>query len=185
MPPRSGPNDYQAHAPVGKVTWAAEFMGHSVPRPEGPLTTEDYVVIETAFFGPQGSQLVLSSDNFSLRVNGKKASLPSQPFGMVLATLKDPEWAPPEQQAEKKSKTSLGGGGDQNSNGPPPPVHVPIELQRAMAQHVQKSALPEGERTLPAAGLIFFQFRGKTKGIHSLELIYSGPAGQATLKLQP
>jgi hypothetical protein len=54
-----------------------------------------------------------------------------------------------------------------------------------MAQHVQKAALPEGDRTLPQAGVIFFQYRGKTKGIHSIELIYAGPAGNATLTLQP
>ena len=68
---------------------------------------------------------------------------------------------------------------------PPAPVHMPIELQRAMAQHVQKAALPEGDRALPQAGLIFFEYRGKTERIHSLELIYTGPAGKATLTLQP
>jgi hypothetical protein len=54
-----------------------------------------------------------------------------------------------------------------------------------MAQRVQKAALPEGDRTLPVAGLIFFQYRGKTQGIHSIELIYAGPAGKVTLALQP
>jgi hypothetical protein len=54
-----------------------------------------------------------------------------------------------------------------------------------MAQRVQKAALPEGDRTLPQAGLIFFQYRGKTQSIHSIELIYVGPAGKATLTLQP
>jgi hypothetical protein len=54
-----------------------------------------------------------------------------------------------------------------------------------MAQHVQKASLPEGDRILPQAGLIFFQYRGKTQSIRSIELIYSGPAGKATLALQP
>jgi hypothetical protein len=54
-----------------------------------------------------------------------------------------------------------------------------------MSQRVQKAALPGGDRALPQAGLIFFQYRGKTTGIHSLELVYSGPAGKATLALQP
>jgi hypothetical protein len=53
-----------------------------------------------------------------------------------------------------------------------------------MAQRVQKSALPGGERVLPQAGLIFFSYRGKIQGIHSLELLYAGPAGKATLTLQ-
>ena len=43
----------------------------------------------------------------------------------------------------------------------------------------------EGDRPLPQAGLIFFQYRGKIQNIHSLELIYSGSAGKTTLKLQP
>jgi hypothetical protein len=185
MPPRATPHDYQAQGQAGKVTIGAEFMGHSVPKPEGPLATEDFVVVEIGLFGAPDTKINLTGDDFTLRVNGKKAALPSQPFGMVAATLKDPEWAPPEEKKEAKSKTSLGGGGQADNNGPPPPVHVPIELQRAMAQYVQKAALAEGDRALPQAGLIFFQYRGKTKSIHSLELIYTGAAGNATLKLQP
>ncbi len=184
MPPRTAPSDYQAQAHAGSVTIAAEFMGHSIPRPEGPLSTDDYVVIETGLFGPPDARIKLSVDDFSLRINGKKTPLSSQPYGFVLSSLKDPQWAPPA-PAQPKSKTSLGTGGQSDSNSPPPPVHVPIELQRAMAQYVQKASLPEGERALPEAGLIFFQYRGKTQSIHSIELIYAGPAGKATLTLQP
>jgi hypothetical protein len=64
-------------------------------------------------------------------------------------------------------------------------IHVPIELRRKMAQYVQKSAMPQGDRPLPVAGLLFFEYRGGPKSIHSMELIYSGPAGQATMALQP
>jgi hypothetical protein len=104
---------------------------------------------------------------------------------MVLGSVKDPEWQPPE-PVKSKSKTSLGGSGEQgSSNEPPPPVKIPIEVQRAMAQRVQKATLPEGDRTLPQAGLIYFQYRGAAKGIHSVELMYDGPAGKATLALQP
>ncbi len=53
-----------------------------------------------------------------------------------------------------------------------------------MAKNVQKAVMPEGDRALPQAGLIFFQYRGKEKGINSMELIYSGPAGKVTLNLQ-
>ena len=54
-----------------------------------------------------------------------------------------------------------------------------------MAQRVQKASLAEGDRDLPRAGLLFFQYRGKSKDIHAIELIYNGAAGQATLALQP
>jgi hypothetical protein len=62
---------------------------------------------------------------------------------------------------------------------------MPIELRRAMEQHVQKVTMLEGDRALPQAGLLFFEYRGKTQGIRSLELIYSGAAGNTTLALQP
>jgi hypothetical protein len=61
---------------------------------------------------------------------------------------------------------------------------VPIELLRGWQQRVRKAALPEGDRALPQAGLIFFQYRGKVENIRSLELLYEGPAGNASLTLQ-
>jgi len=54
-----------------------------------------------------------------------------------------------------------------------------------MEQRVRSAVLLEGERGLPQAGLIFFQYRGKAQSIHSVELVYTGPAGTATLTLQP
>jgi hypothetical protein len=188
LPPRATPGDYQTHVQAGTVTIAAEFAGHTVPGPQGPLTTEDYISVEIGLFGPPDARTRISSDDFSLRINGKKAALPTQPYGMVIGNVKDPEWEPPE-KAQEKSKTSLntgGGGQDKPEAGSTPPVvHIPIEVQRAMAQRVRKAALLEGDRALPQAGLIFFKYGGKEKGIRSMELIYSGPAGKATLTLQP
>lgn len=185
MPARATPADYQAQGKTATLTIAAEFKGHSIPTPQGPLSTEDYVVVEMALFGAPDARVKISADDFSLRVNGKKAPLPTQPYGLVVGSVKDPEWEPPV-QAAPKSKTSLGGGGkSEQADGPPAPVKIPIEVQRAMAQRVQKAALPEGDRALPQAGLIFFQYRGKTQGIRSIELIYAGPAGKATVALQP
>lgn len=187
LPPRAAPSDYQAQVKAGTVTIAAEFKGHSVTTPEKTLTTEEYVVVELGLFGPPEARIKLSIEDFSLRINGKKAPLPSQPYGLVAKNLKDPEWVPPE-SAAPKSKGSFGGGGGGGAgqNDPPPsPPKVPIELQRAMAQRVQKASLPEGDRPLPVAGLIFFQYRGKAESIRSIELMYSGPAGTATLALEP
>jgi hypothetical protein len=186
MPPRAAPADYQVQAQAGTVTVAAEFTGHSVPILQGALSTEDYVVIETGFFGSPGARIKLSSGDFALRINGKKTPLPSQPYGLVVGSVKDPEFEPAGPSASKsKTNLSSSGKGEQGDNTPPAPVPIPIGVQRAMAQRVQKAALPEGDRTLPVAGLIFFQYRGKTQGIHSIELIYAGPAGKVTLALQP
>src|ERR1017187_9562678 len=164
IPPRAAPADYQAQAPAGTVTVAA------------------------GLFGPSGARLKISIDNFSLRVYAKKmTSLPSQPFGMVFRSLKDPVWEDSVAVEAKaaKSSTGISTGGKGGEKEPAAPVHMPLELQRAMQQRVQKTALPEGDRALPQAGLIFFPYRGKVAGIHSIELVYTGPAGTATLTLQP
>jgi len=186
VPPRAAPGDYQAHAAAGTVTIAAEFLGHSVPRLQGsPLITEDHIVVELGVFGPPEARLKIATGDFSLRVNERKAPYPSQPFGMVFHALKDPDWEPPE-PVEKSSKTAIKTGGQGGANSDPPaPVHMPLALQRIINQYVQKVALPEGDRPLPEAGLIFFPYHGKVESIHSLELTYTGPAGAATLILQP
>lgn len=183
MPPRVAPAEYQAHAQASTVTVAAEFLGHAVPTPEGTYTAEDYVVVEAALFGPPEARTKLTTGDFSLRINGRKGALPSQPYELVFHSLKDPEWEPPSKDG--KSKTSLGTGGGNDQGGPPTPVHMPIELRRAMEQHVQRVSMLEGDRALPQAGLLFFEYRGKTQSIRSLELIYSGAGGNATLALQP
>jgi len=186
MPPRGGPTDYQARAKAGTVTFGAEFMRHAVPTPQSEFSTEEYVVVETGLFGAPGQHLNVNINDFSLRINGKKP-LPSRPFGMVLSSLKDPNWEPPEPVGEKSKSggISTGGNGQDSGAPPPPPPHMPLPLQRIMEQKVQKAALPEGDRTLPVAGLLFFQYRGKSERIDSVELTYTGPAGKATLTLQP
>ena len=183
LPPRLSPNDYQSHTTLGNVTIAAEFARHAVPTEGNALTTEDYVTVEIAFFGPAESHVQISADDFSLRINGKKNILHSTPFVLVLSSIKDPEWSPPE-SANPKSKTSLGTGGQPDA-GTPAPVKPSFELQRAMAQRTQKASLPLGDKPLPQAGLVFFPYHGKEKSIESVELIYSGAAGKATLDLHP
>jgi hypothetical protein len=54
-----------------------------------------------------------------------------------------------------------------------------------MQVKVEQAALQEGDRALPEAGLLFFLYRGQSDKIKTVELIYSGPAGKATLTLQP
>lgn len=190
LPARATPADYQTQAQAGTVTIAAEFKGHTVPNPQGPLTTEDYISVEIGMFGPPDAKVRISADDFTLRINGKKSALSSQPYGVVIGNVKDPEYEPPEKKADAHSKTSLGssGGGQQEKpepGAPPPIVHIPLEVQRAMNQRVRKAALPEGDRPLPQAGLVFFRYGGKEKGIRTIELLYAGAAGKATLTLHP
>ncbi len=185
MPPRATPTDYQAHGQAGAVTIGAEFSAHSVPVPQGVLSTDDYIVVEVGFFGPPEAHATISGGDFSLRVNDKKSALPAQPYSMIFGSLKDPEWEPPEPVESKGGKTSIGGSGGNDAGSTPVKPKPPFALQRTWQQNVMKAALPEGDRVLPAAGLIFFRYGGQAKGIYSVELIYSGSAGKATLTLHP
>jgi len=162
MPPRATPGDYQAHAPTGAFTIGAEYSGHSIPDPQSVLSTEDYVVVEVGFFGPADAHLNLSYENFSLRINGKKTPLPAQEVVQIYKSLKDPDFEPLV-KAEAKTKTNINGAGGKGADngGLPPIVHIPIEVERAWEQKVQKMSMPEGDRALPAAGLIFLRITGK------------------------
>jgi hypothetical protein len=181
LPPRTSPSDYPAQAKVGAITLAADFAGHGLPTPDGPLSSDDYIVVEVAFFGPPGTRLPISFNDFSLRINNKKNPTPSEAYERVGASVKDPEWTPPE-KPEKGGNGILGGGGNDTSKEPPRP---PAELRRAWAQRAKKAALANGDRPLPQDGLLYFSYGGKLNGIRSLELTYVGPAGKAMLDLNP
>ena len=183
-PARTTPADYQASGQAGAITIAGEFLGHNIPTAKGTLTSEDYIAVEVAFFGPADGRIELTPGDFQLRVSDKKVPLPRQPYGFVFRSLKDPELEPT--AAEKKSKgsgISTGGGGEKASNEPPAPVKVPIEVVRDQQQRIQKSALPGGDRPLPIAGLIYFGYRSKTQNLTKIELIYNGKAGTVTIPL--
>ena len=166
------------------ITIAAESDGHSIPTEElGPYTNDDFITIEAAIFGPPNAKLQVSPNDFSLRVNGKKNALMSDSYLNVWHSLKDPSWEPP--QNSVKSKTSLNAGGGGQDDSLPPIIHMAPELRHAMEQRVLKASFPEGNRTLPQSGLLYFEYHGQSKGIRSMELLYAGPAGKATLALRP
>jgi hypothetical protein len=190
IPPRANPREYLTHATIGSLTIAAEFDRHSAPTPESLLTTEDFIVVEVGLFGAPDAHLAISSSDFSLRVNGKKSALPVEQFTAVFKNLRDPSYSPPEIAAAKEAKSggngvNTGGNNQSDLGNTPPVVHIPPAMERKMAEQVQNAALPEGDRALPVAGLIFFRYGGSDKSIHSVELLYSGPAGKATIALQP
>jgi hypothetical protein len=184
LSPRPTPADYQFRVQAGTLTLCGEFMGHGVPTEEGgPYSTDNYVVVEAALFSTSNARIQLSYRDFSLRVNGKKQVLPGQSYVLVFPSLKDPEWEPSSSQSFG-SVTSINGAGGSQSDRTKSVPKMPIELRHTMEQRVLKASISEGERALPQAGLLFFEFHGETKSIHSMELLYSGPAGKATLALQ-
>jgi len=113
---------------------AAEFAGHAIPTPQGPLSTENYVV-EIGMYGPPEMRLQLSFTDFTLRINGAKKTIEAQHSETVAQSVKDPNWVPPEKQDKSKSFNVGGGGASTESKGP---VKVPLEVQRGMAQRVRK-----------------------------------------------
>ena len=183
LPVRAAAADYQNQEQVGKITLAADFVGHAVPTMQGPLSSEDYVAVEVAFIGAPDTKVKISFEDFSVRINGKKSAIASQQYGMVMKSLSDLEWiAPVVEEGKSKGGISTGGGGGGGGGDPKPsPPKMPFPLRRAMEQRAQKSALPEGERALPLAGLVFFPYRGKDQSIQIVELMYAGAAGKATL----
>ena len=104
--------------------------------------------MEVGIFGPEGTAASVVGQTSS-RSGSIRRSQPSKasPSACVVSSVKDPEWEPAESAA--KSKTSMGSGGEGESKEPPAPVKVPLPVQRAMAQRVQKAALPKASAACP------------------------------------
>lgn len=185
---RATPGDYQFHTQLqpasGKFSLAAELQGHSIRTLEGgPYLDDDFLAVELAIFGESGAKVPISYQDFSLRVNGKKSPIPATPYVAVFHSLKDPDWEPPEKKKDSATTINTGGGDAQNGD-LPRLTHIPIERERAMQQRVMTVSLSEGEHPLPQAGVVFFEYHGAEKSIRSVELLYNGPAGKATLSLR-
>ncbi len=187
MPPRAAPSEYQAQAQAGKVTIGAEFLGHALPTPEQTVESEDYIVVEAGLFGPPGSKITLARGDFSLRINGKKAANPSEPYELVFHSLKDPQWQPPETPEKAKGSTSLTtGGGGGGGDGQPPPYLPRCRSNCGARWNSTFKGPPCKKATAPAASrTAFLPVPRQGREHSSLELIYNGAAGTATLTLQP
>jgi hypothetical protein len=202
IPARPKPEEYKTQQKLGKITLAAEFHMHTLPGGRRNFLTEDYVVVEVAVYPAKGLPIVVSNGHFVLRLNGKKPGLMAQSPGFVAAAMKYPDW-------EQRRTVELGGGvgdggvivgrprteprfpGDQRPPQrpvPEPPKAPGIEPERVeeitAEEAIRSMALEEGMVDLPIAGYLYFPLKGKLKRPGTVELIYSGPAGDATLKLQ-
>ncbi len=160
--PKPNAADYPAHVQMDTVTLGARFLVHSLPNPEAPLAANDYLVVEVAFYGPPLSRLLMSPDHFTLRINGRGTPLLAQLPGMVASSIKSPS------SSDRQRITA-----------------VEVQREESIERRVLAVSLPEGEKTMPRAGLIYFPYRGKANKIHSVQLLYDGPMGKYTLRLQP
>ncbi len=200
--PKPAATDYPAHATVSNVALGAEYLVRSVWARQRSFFLRDYLVVEAAVYPPKGQTLPVSLGQFSLRLNGKKEAIPSQAPSLVAAGLKYPDW---QQRPTLEADAGVGNSevilgrppavgrfpGDPSARRLPAPPRAPESNETGVEKEpplraedaVVESAFPEGELTSPHAGYLYFAFKGKTKSIKSVELIYQGPTGTVTLKL--
>ena len=199
--PKAKPGDYPVHAQLPGINIAAEYLAHSVPVNAGVLNARDYLVVEVAIFpGARDTPLIASGD-FTLRINNRRAVLFAQTPGMVAASIKYPDW-----EVRPTLEATAGVGNADVILGRPPLTsrfpgdprpdqsrlprqpRVPDQTRSDGAEQpatepvdvsIARLALPEGAARTPVSGCLFFAFKGKSKTIHSLELLY-GSGNRAT-----
>ena len=203
--PRSKASDYPAHAQLPAFEIGAEYLVHSIPSEKGEYWAKDYLVVEVAVFPAARNNVTVSSGQFRLRVNGKKAVLLTESPGTVAAALKYPDW---ETRPNLTASAGIGDAGvilgappavgrfpGDNRGAPPHPVptnpsdqdgySVTRDQGPPIEKAVEYAALPEGRFNEPVKGCIFFRFSGKLKSIKTLDLVYdpSADGAGATLAL--
>ena len=199
--PKDKPEDYPVSSSLnGGFTIGAEYLVHTLPTKQGSLIANDYLVVEIAIYGAKTKTIDLNAAQFTLRVNKKTTIEPEGP-GYVAASLKYGDW-------ENTKRLDLSGGvgnstvvyGPAQANrfpgdptvrptpSPRVPEDNPAGLEKepppSIDDRIERAWLPSGEQNPPLAGVLCFPFKGKTKSIKTLELIYKGPAGDAVLKLE-
>lgn len=190
-------------APPPKVAFSAEYMGHAVFAEGASIYVPGYVGVELEVIPAKDTSLMVSQNQFTLRVNGKRPPLLSQSPAMVAASIKYPDW---EQRPTLEASAGVGSGavivgrpgyeprfpGDQSRRPLPPLPRAPepvdpsgIVREQKEPQHeiVAKVGLPEGEASKPVKGYLYFPHRGKPGSIKKLELLYNGPGGEQTIVL--
>lgn len=201
--PRPKPEEYPASAKAGSIGVGAEYRVRSVSGGGQTWTTKDYLVVEVALYPARGERIEVSHGQFTLRLNGKKNTLLPQAPAFVAAAFKYPDWE------RRPTVVAEGGMGDvgvivgrppaterfpgdprprrQRLPAPPrAPEGVPGAEPRETPKPeevVVECALPEDPAAGPVAGYLYFPFKGKTRSVRAVELLYAGPGGGAVLKL--
>ncbi len=199
VPAKQKPADYPVHAQAGNTGIGAEFMVHVVSIEGQSYFVPDYFVVEVAVFPEKGGPLELRNGHFTLRINGKKQELMTQSPGFAAASLKYSDWS------QRPSVTASAGAGDggivigrpqtqprfPGDDRPPRPtnptqttVDSGKEPPMTAAEAVVAAALIEGPINQPAAGYLYFPYRGDGKKAKKIEMVYRGPAGEVTLPLR-
>ncbi len=182
-------SDYPAHAVWSQFEIGAEYLIHSIPTAKGALYARDYLVVEVAIY-PGKQPVEISTNNFTLRVNGKKVVLHTESAGFVAASLKYADW---EQRPTLIGTAGVGNGtvvigkppnqgrfpGDPTQDRRLPEPRHPDDTDASgqanrvdIDELVKLAALPEVETRERVKGCLFFAFEGKIKSIRTLDLEY-------------
>jgi len=192
--PKASCQDYPARTQLEKLAIGAEYLMHSFSNGRDLYVAKDYLVVEVALFPAKGEKLLVDAGQFSLRVNHRKQTLSPQVPEIVANALKYPDENTTSglHPAAQLGPVILGQPrpaerfpGDPTVHPVPPPPHGPADKEPPVTadELVVQVALPDGEHHGPTSGCLYFPYRGKVSHIHSLELLFSGPAGSATIPL--
>lgn len=198
-PPKASAQDYPARASLEKLSIGADYLVHSFSSGREMFIAKDYLVVEVALFPARDTSVMVSAAHFALRINGHKTVVAPEGPEIVAASLRFPDTNSGLHTVEAVGPVVFGEPrpterfpGDPTARTPPPPP-VPSNKPANLADQkpitpeelVVQAALAEGEHRESASGFMYFPYRGKVTRIRSLELIYAGPAGNATLPLSP
>lgn len=198
---RSKLSDYpvQAHLPQFEI--GADYLIHNIPTEKRAYSADDFLVVEVALFPAKGDErLRISRNDFTLRLDDKKIIDTVSP-GAVASALRVTNWTRGTDLSADPSLgdgTSIGGAvpglgrypSDPNNTLPPgrspqsqntdERYGVGSEGNFPIEQAISMVALPDGLVKKPVKGCLYFQFDGKLKSIHSLDLVYTGENGVQT-----
>lgn len=172
------------------LDWRAEFCGHSVPFAGTTYFAADYIMVEIEVLPDKSTPIRLASGEFHLRINGKKELLAPETPGMVAASLQYSDWSQRARLEAQAGPVIVGAPRQQprfpGDTRPGQPPNRPGNRQddrpaaKTDAEAVIDAALPEGPTLGPTKGLVYFPYRGKLKGLKTIELLW----GERILKLQ-
>ncbi len=200
LDPRPSASEYPLHSALPQASIGAEYHGRAFDSKTGSFVTQDFLVVEVALF-PSQAPMEFSPSHFRLRLNGKKPELLPVTPGTVALAIRNPD------HYEQRPGLVAGGGvgGGQVIFGRPrraerfpgdPEARIPTGGPGSEQPRTPRVLLGAAEAAetfglsrieapkAGAAGLVYFYWRGKHARLKRIELIYDGPAGQATFRLR-
>ena len=203
LTPRPKPQDYPVQSEFAKAVLGAEFHAHTVPFGGTPFFTSEYLVIEVGVFPGKGQPVTVGPGDFTLRLNGKKIAILAHSPGMVVASIKNTGWNQTKQvvvtggvgdaevivggpQRQPRFPGDRTGTPQQRPRAPEPDNTggVVLEQQPEPAEIIPDKALTERTLDHSVGGYLYFPYSGKLKALKTIELLYTGSAGEGKLELR-